>query len=123
VATVALDGGGWGHGVGMSQWGARAMADVGATYQEIVSHYYTGLEPVDGGRFVPTDLVVGLDWRRSEVAVEASGGFELRINGVRVGVLPAGDWVFRSGRTGLRIIAPSGAEAYTSGIGTRPWPR
>lgn len=123
VATVAFEGGGWGHGVGMSQWGARAMAESGATYEEIVGHYYTGLVPEDGGRFVPEELVVGLGWERGEVTVGASGGFELRINGVRVGVLPAGDWVFRSGRSGIRIIAPSGAEAYTSGVATRPWPR
>jgi SpoIID/LytB domain protein len=33
-------GGGWGHGVGMSQTGAVGMAERGATYQEILSHYY-----------------------------------------------------------------------------------
>ncbi|WP_322200093.1 SpoIID/LytB domain-containing protein [Acutalibacter intestini] len=33
---------GWGHGVGMSQAGAVFMAKNGATYQEILNHYYTG---------------------------------------------------------------------------------
>ena len=35
-------GGGWGHGVGMSQTGAVGMATKGATYQEILAHYYQG---------------------------------------------------------------------------------
>ena len=33
-------GNGWGHGVGMSQWGAYQMAKEGANYQEILEHYY-----------------------------------------------------------------------------------
>ena len=35
---------GWGHRVGMSQYGADAMAVTGSTYEEILSHYYTGTE-------------------------------------------------------------------------------
>ena len=34
---------GTGHGVGMSQYGANAMAAEGKTYQEILQHYYTGI--------------------------------------------------------------------------------
>jgi stage II sporulation protein D len=37
-----LTGRGWGHGVGMSQWGAYGMAQQGATYQQILAHYYQG---------------------------------------------------------------------------------
>lgn len=33
---------GYGHGVGMSQYGANAMAKEGKTYKEILSHYYQG---------------------------------------------------------------------------------
>lgn len=33
-----------GHGVGMSQYGAAGMADDGADYDEILRHYYTGIE-------------------------------------------------------------------------------
>ncbi|WP_297630240.1 stage II sporulation protein D [uncultured Clostridium sp.] len=35
---------GFGHGVGMSQWGANVMAQNGANYDEILTHYYTGVE-------------------------------------------------------------------------------
>lgn len=34
---------GFGHGVGMSQYGANAMAAAGSTYTEILEHYYTGV--------------------------------------------------------------------------------
>lgn len=37
-------GGGWGHGVGMSQTGAVGMAEKKSTYQEILAHYYQGIE-------------------------------------------------------------------------------
>lgn len=46
---------GHGHGVGMSQWGAEAMARRGAQYREILAHFYPGtriksdLPPVGGG--------------------------------------------------------------------------
>ncbi len=35
---------GYGHGVGMSQYGANQMAKDGASWQEILRHYYTGVE-------------------------------------------------------------------------------
>ena len=35
---------GYGHGVGMSQWGAKAMAEQGADYAAILAHYYPGTE-------------------------------------------------------------------------------
>ena len=35
---------GYGHGVGMSQWGANVMARDGKNYKEILKHYYTGVE-------------------------------------------------------------------------------
>lgn len=38
---------GYGHGVGMSQWGANGMAKEGYKYYEILSHYYTGTEITD----------------------------------------------------------------------------
>lgn len=38
---------GYGHGVGLSQWGAQAMALDGKTCDEIIKHYYTGVEIVN----------------------------------------------------------------------------
>jgi stage II sporulation protein D len=41
-AVFVLSGRGWGHGVGMSQYGAHGMANAGYSYDEILAHYYTG---------------------------------------------------------------------------------
>jgi stage II sporulation protein D len=42
AATVFLvDGRGWGHGVGLSQYGARGYAQAGWGYQRILAHYPT----------------------------------------------------------------------------------
>jgi stage II sporulation protein D len=38
--TIVFKGFGFGHGIGMSQWGAKAMADMGMTYEQILTHYY-----------------------------------------------------------------------------------
>lgn len=37
---------GAGHGVGLSQWGAKGMAEAGYSYKEILNHYYPGTELV-----------------------------------------------------------------------------
>ena len=34
---------GYGHGAGMSQYGAKALAEEGMDYHEILSHYYTSI--------------------------------------------------------------------------------
>ena len=39
-----FNGSGWGHSVGMSQWGAYAMANQGFTYEQILKFYFTGIE-------------------------------------------------------------------------------
>lgn len=38
-----IRGGGYGHGVGMSQNGVKAMVEAGFKYEEILEHYYTGV--------------------------------------------------------------------------------
>ncbi|MDD4688883.1 MAG: SpoIID/LytB domain-containing protein [Eubacteriales bacterium] len=43
VASYTIDGRGYGHLIGMSQWGAIAMAEQGFKYDEILNHYYTGI--------------------------------------------------------------------------------
>jgi len=41
--TVIFTTKGYGHGAGMSQYGAEFMAKEGKTYREILQHYYTGI--------------------------------------------------------------------------------
>jgi len=44
VDGFVVYGGGFGHGVGLSQTGAVGMAEKGRTYDEILKHYYQGIE-------------------------------------------------------------------------------
>ena len=45
--TVTFTVAGFGHGVGMSQEGAQGMALEGYDYEDILKHYYTGIQIVD----------------------------------------------------------------------------
>ena len=44
AASWTFSGAGWGHSVGMSQWGAYAMAKQGFSYEDILKFYFTGIE-------------------------------------------------------------------------------
>ena len=51
---------GWGHGVGMSQWGAHYYAENGWTYDQILTHYYVDAKlelskPAEGSEEPPKD--------------------------------------------------------------------
>ncbi len=48
--AYVFTGKGYGHGVGMSQWGAHGMAGKGFTYREILDHYYPGATLDEGAR-------------------------------------------------------------------------
>jgi SpoIID/LytB domain protein len=66
-SSVVFEGSGWGHGVGMSQYGSRAMAVEGWTGKQIIEYYFTGTTVADydskiGGWLVndPTPLWVNI---------------------------------------------------------------
>src|SRR5436853_1458700 len=42
ATRLVITGKGWGHGVGMSQWGAYGYARHGWSWQRILAHYYPG---------------------------------------------------------------------------------
>ena len=84
LAQVVLDGGGNGHGVGLSQWGAYGYAvDHGWTAAQILDHYYGGTEASS----VPLDSTVrvrltNLDGAQTAVSVENG---ELLVEGLAGG--------------------------------------
>lgn len=47
TSTVSIRGGGWGHGLGMSQYGACGMAVAGFTPAQILGHFYRGTQVQD----------------------------------------------------------------------------
>ena len=67
-----LTGGGWGHGVGMSQWGAYGQARQGRTYRQILATYYPGTELTrTGAARVRVELAAGVPGGQ----VDATGVF------------------------------------------------
>ena len=44
AASYTFNGSGWGHSVGMSQWGAYGMAQQGFGYEDILKFYFTGIK-------------------------------------------------------------------------------
>ena len=53
-----ISGGGWGHGVGMSQYGALGRAEAGFSYSEILRFYYHGTKVVKAPELVSNDVDV-----------------------------------------------------------------
>ena len=57
-ASFAIHGSGFGHGIGLSQYGAQGMATDGSSSDEIIEHYFPGasVSPTP----MPSNLIVGL---------------------------------------------------------------
>jgi SpoIID/LytB domain protein len=83
---VVVKGGGWGHQIGLGQYGARALAEDGATGAEILSHFYTGLTPESDPGFIPDEIDVGLayDSLTRVIVLEPQEGYELSSSKGRV---------------------------------------
>jgi SpoIID/LytB domain protein len=71
--AVVLRGQGWGHSVGMSQYGAYAMARAGRTHSQILQHYYPGtaLATYAGDQRVTVTAITGSP---ANAVVQAIGG-------------------------------------------------
>jgi len=119
--TVRITGEGWGHGVGMSQWGAKAMSDRGASYTEILGHYYAGLEPASFD--LPDVVRIGLAEGEAALDIRATGSFEMRANGISLGIMPAGLWTFRRAGSGVAVVPPVELVVHGGIAIRRNWPR
>ena len=70
-SSVVLTGRGWGHGVGMVQWGAYGKALRGVSYQNILADYYGGLRPESYD--VPSEIRIGIAVGLTSVTVQGTG--------------------------------------------------
>ena len=68
--VVVFKGGGWGHGLGMSQYGAYGRAKNGASSAKILEHYYSGTQVKTTS--VPGKVRVGLLQGQSEILIRSS---------------------------------------------------
>lgn len=107
-------GGGWGHGLGLSQWGAYGLAREGWGAARILTHFYQGTR-VSQAEDPPTSLRVGLVQGLQRVRLEAQGGpVDLRLGGRRaddtIARIPRGEtWTVREADGRYRIRDASGS--------------
>ncbi|HVF52921.1 MAG TPA: SpoIID/LytB domain-containing protein [Actinomycetota bacterium] len=104
--TARVVGRGWGHGVGMSQYGAYGLALRGVGHRDILEHYYTGIEIRHYD--VPPTITVGLAWGLDRIVVD--GGFSIvDVSGETVVEDALGTWAFELDDHGaLRVDPPVG---------------
>jgi stage II sporulation protein D len=89
-----VTGHGWGHGVGMSQYGAYGFAQHGWTYDQILAHYFPGTSlgtaPVARARVLLAD-------GRKALTVASAAPFRVKDGTGAVQQLPAGSYSFGPG--------------------------
>jgi hypothetical protein len=108
-SAVIIDGQGWGHGVGLSQYGALGKALRGMRAPDILASYYGVLRPVVvPPQQLPSRIRVLLDPGRASAAVSATGRFRvLDGTGRVIGLVASGEWqVLSGGSRGVRVVAP-----------------
>lgn len=103
-----ISGHGWGHLVGLSQYGALAMAEDGRNYREILGHYYGGLQPQAAGGVLPDEIVVGLDWGETGVVISADGPISVVADGGPIAVDVLGTWEFSARAEDVAVHPPEG---------------
>jgi SpoIID/LytB domain protein len=107
AGSVRFCGHGWGHGVGLGQWGAKGMALAGLNYRFIDQHFYTGTtwSSLDTAN---TPIHVAVLWGTATYRVVPSGPAQL-IAGGRVTNLAPGQTISLAPSGGVQKIVPTSA--------------
>ena len=101
--TFRFHGSGYGHGIGMSQWGAYGLANEGWSYQHILTHFYSRTRVVRSST-LPKRIRVGLTSGRTTIHLTAKNGpVSLWLDGPAVSFvakIPRGQtWTVSAART------------------------
>lgn len=108
VRIYRVNGRGWGHLVGMSQYGAQAMAQRGASAAEILSHFYGGLVPEEAPDYVPENIEVALVLGASDLDLEVTGPVTVSIDGEEAAAEELGSWSMVADRGSVEVTTPVG---------------
>ena len=120
--TVTITGGGWGHGIGMSQYGAYGRAKNGRTATQILEHYYSGarVTRVD----MPPRVRVGLLEYRSAITAASTartpegGKIVFKLKGSKSVIAEGGagsDWKVEPSTTGALRLFKNGTQIRRDG--------
>lgn len=121
---VVITGGGWGHGLGLSQWGAYGRALNGDTAEQILRHYYTGVDVRTVN--LPSSVRVGLLQARSSISfgarpvTEDGGRVAFRVPGVRESIATGGggaSWRVEPVASGGVRLFKDGRQVINDGVG------
>ena len=117
-----LTGAGWGHGVGMSQWGAYGMAKAGFDATGIVTHYYTGttVTPVQDDMEARINLLyrVPSAKMRAEALDPSGGAIEVTVGPTVTVGGPLDEFRFAVKDAGVSVKRVAGGQ--TVDLGTAP---
>lgn len=120
--SVTITGGGWGHGMGMSQYGAYGRANRGDAAPEILEHYYSGTNVTAAD--MPRTLRVGLLEYRSSISATSSaladggGKIVFKVQGSKERIARGGagsDWRVEPSSTGGMRLYKNGNQVRTDG--------
>ena len=114
--TVKIKGGGWGHGIGMSQYGAYGRAKNGKSATQILEHYYSGANVSSVS--IGSDIRVGLTQGRSSIAVGSSGKLVFKVGTSRISEGDGStDWTLEPSSTGGVRVFKNGNRVRRDGKG------
>ena len=107
TGSVRFCGHGWGHGVGLGQWGAKGMALAGLNYRFIDQHFYSGTSwaSLDTAN---TPIHVAVLWGTATYRVIPSGPAQL-IAGGRVTYVAPGQTLSLAASGGVQKLVPTSA--------------
>ncbi|MGI9034041.1 MAG: SpoIID/LytB domain-containing protein [Acidimicrobiales bacterium] len=126
--SVTFDGRGFGHGIGMSQYGARGKAQRGLSAADILAAYYGGTRPAMlAADQVPATVRVALALGQRSVTVRPERYFTvLSGSGGQLGGVELGRWRVQAAPGGVRVIPPTGRDQpltmKAASIGPSPLP-
>ena len=109
AGSITFFGSGFGHGIGMSQYGALGKAQRGMVAADILAAYYGGIHPATlSAKQLPATVRVTLDGGRSApVTVTSPGRFRVVApDGHPLAVVASGTWQVIPGSAGVRLVAP-----------------
>ncbi len=113
-------GSGWGHGVGLSQYGALGQALEGRSWQDILSHFYPGTNLADSP--IDKQIVVGLSQDKTAVFVRLDkfsddAQLEMSIDGNPVATIGSGT-VIRIEANGTSVVTSGGDDGRAESRGS-----
>jgi stage II sporulation protein D len=115
--TFTITGHGWGHGVGMSQWGAYGYAKHGWEYKAILKHYFTGIS-FDS----VADSTIRVNLRSGLSAVKLTCDHDYTVQGTGAATtIPAGTAATTTSTSqGYRVVAGSVRKTFTGAPTFKP---